>query len=188
MARLSPLYLLLFLGLAPALRAQTVYELRAGERVRVTLATPVEVQLAWTPRTPFTGDFERFHDDVLSIARRGASLRIPAQAILQLDVSRGTQRNTWRGAALGAAAGMLGVGIAAYSRSEGCDEHAFCVFDRGYPAALGITFGMVAGGAVGVVVGSFVRTPKWVSVEVPVANGVFKPQASAGIGVRIRLD
>jgi hypothetical protein len=173
---------LLFLLLAfhsTTAMAQTVLNLTPGDRIRVTLVTDREPALDWAPRTPFIGEFERYHSDHVSMIRNGTSVQIPTTSISLMEVSRGTQTQSRRGAAIGAAVGAIAAGIAAYSSSEGCTDYRYCILNDDTPAAAGVAVGVVGGGLLGLAVGSLIRTSHWVKVEIPIVNNVFSDHSES---------
>ncbi len=158
--------------------AQTVLNLTPGDRIRVTLVSDLEQPLDWAPRTPFIGEFERYHSDYVSISRNGTSVQIPTTAIYLLEVSRGSTTQSRRGAAIGAAAGAIAAGIAAYSSSEGCTDYRYCILNDDTPAVAGVAVGAVGGGLLGLAVGSLIKTARWEAVSIPLVSGTAQ---SAGL-------
>ncbi len=165
--------------------AQHLLTLTEGDRIRITLATSVETPLDWAPRRPFVGVFERVHSGTLTMRHGDRELRIPVAAIHGVDVQQGVRTNAWHGAAIGAALGGIGMGIASYASNEGCRDYAYCMLNTQQPAILGVALGVAGGGLVGLGAGALIRTPRWVAVALPLA-ATAGATGSAGVVIRLR--
>jgi hypothetical protein len=108
-------------------------------------------------------------DSVVLLSRDGATVGMPLGSIGGVEVNRGPQSNTLKGmtagAVIGAGAGLV-VGLIASFETQGCNTglplelSADC---QGYvlPVLGRVGLGALAGGMIGAMVGSFVKTDRW---------------------------
>jgi hypothetical protein len=144
------------LAFAPALQAQVdTLEVPIGSRVRVKTSTVPDV---WR-----TGTVESWNRDTLELTVEGKWSRvIPLPELVSLEISRGSRRNTGKGALAGGIAGaafgtISSIAIAVADPIEGGGFGTYAVFTVGTAAI---------GAGIGALIGSLVKSERW--EEVPV--------------------
>jgi hypothetical protein len=149
--RSVPILCVLIAAASPA-KAQ---QLQPGTRVRgVASDQPFEGQVAW------------LQADSIGIVRYGETRVVDRAGITRLDVVSGSRSNTLRGLAIGAGVGAFG-GLVVISLKD----------DNAPPSELeGLQYGIagmvfVVATAAGGLIGTFVKSPRWVQV-VPAGVGV----------------
>ena len=147
-------------------------DLAQGARVRVTASGALRQQL--------TGNILTQDEKTLTIIDEGGqSVKVPRERVTRLDVSWGRKRQVLPGLLIGAAAGGL---IAAVLPL--CDSYGGTCSTRGEL----LTGGVVGFGAIGAVVGAFVKSDKW--VEIPLDRGRVTLRAGPsrrGVGLALTL-
>ena len=146
-------------------------DLAQGARVRVTASGGLRQQL--------TGNILSQDEKTLTIIDDGGQpVKVPREIVTRLDVSWGRKRHALPGLLIGAAAGGLIGAILPL-----CDGYNPCS-TRGEL----LTGGVVGFGAIGALVGAFVKSDKW--VEIPLDRGRVSLRAGPsrrGVGLALTL-
>jgi hypothetical protein len=143
------------------LQAQTVPEIAAGSRIRVSTAP------GFGGPSPLVATLVRSAGDTLTVTSPadGAALSIPHSAITRLEISGGKQSRALRGLAIGMAAGTAAGGLFWALSSSSCEgELCGTGFDDVFSAMAGVaavTLGAVGGGTVGLIVGAARPAERW---------------------------
>ena len=144
------------LAFAPAVQAQV-------DTLKVPLGSRVRVKTLTVPDVWRTGTVESWNRDTLELTAEGNwSRSIPLPELVSLEISRGSQRNTGKGALAGGIAGatfgaISSIAIALADPFDGGGFGAYAVFTVGTAAI---------GAGIGALIGSLVTSERW--EEVPV--------------------
>jgi hypothetical protein len=160
---------------APKAEASLLY---AGERVRLSIATPELIRvLSGAPlpegelrRSQIVGILHGRQDDdiVISLQSSGSSLAVPVRSITRLETSRGRHGRTGRGALIGFGAGLVG-GVAAgliVCSSGDCDDTGSLEITTGLVSTMLGLGGAIVGTGVGALTGSLIRSERWQTVTI----------------------
>lgn len=105
-----------------------------------------------------------------AVTREGGELtRVPRNEVVRVDV-RVSRRNTVRGALIGGGIGLVIGVFAAVAAGDDCDG-AVCDELAGLAQAQLLLYTPVAGALAGAVVGSVIRSHRWVPVVEPGRDG-----------------
>jgi hypothetical protein len=144
------------LAFAPALQAQVdTLEVPLGSRVRVKTLTVPDI---WR-----TGTVESWNRDTLELTAEGTwSRSIPLPELVSLEISRGSRRNTGKGALAGGIAGaafgtISSIAIAVADPIEGAGFGTYAAYTVGTAAI---------GAGIGALIGSLVQSERWEKVPV----------------------
>ena len=121
-----------------------------GSRVRLTAPTVLQGKL----QGAITAMDEKA---VVLAADSGVPVVVPREAITSLDVSAGRKKNALKGTVIGAAAGAVLMLVAAPVDPNNCGVDSPNVCSRGQ----GVGIGAVGGAVWGVLIGSFIKTDRW---------------------------
>ncbi len=150
------IFLFLFSFLLSISTAQ-LSSLSPGDRIRIT-APKMFVQ-------PLIGQFTKIHSDSLLFSFGSKHFVVPFQNIEKIEISQGYNRNTKKGALIGAITGGLSLGLAAYtdaSKNKGGWE----IINPGKAFTGGFVTGAVVGAGLGAVVGRGIRSENWVALKI----------------------
>lgn len=173
----TPLGLLLALALAAPASAQQE-PVREGDHVR---SRGLRVE----------GEVQRIDGDVLvlrPVAGRLDNLMLPRADLRDLEVSRGTRRNTVQGILYGG--GALGLTLALVSATSWEPCTSWCIMhpESAVEAAVwGGTAGLVAGGVLGGVIGALTKTTEWEAAQFQTVGFVL-PAPGGRVAAGLRLS
>lgn len=153
-----------------------------GTRIRATTACGTDP----TGVCVHVGTAERISPAGLSVVTDQKAAWLDAAALLRLEASGGTRSRWVAGAAVGAAGGAAGTFFAVRSGGStslcdpGSNQDALTTTE-----CTGIVLlGAGLGASVGALIGSFVRSERWIDLELGVTP---RPTGSVG-GVRVRIS
>jgi hypothetical protein len=163
-----------------------------GTRLRVsTVHVGAGGSSTTVQETRFKGQLERVsHDSVwIRVGANGPLMSIERGSIHRLEISDGRRRNPGKGALWGAGVG-LGLGVLAAVTLDDCTvgsgRYWFDLCDGDEDVL--ILGSLAAGAAWGALIGSFIKSERW--VEVPPASLTLRRNGqgvSLGVEVRLRL-
>jgi hypothetical protein len=184
---------------APGAVTQDLPPLAAGQRVRVT-ASAADMSRQTATLVALSAEslvVARWWPGPGGAAGRGDSgaVRIALGAVRALDVSAGRRRHTVLGIVIGGLVGGTARAIYGFSQGDTSDvanfvcDHVFpCVARTAGQKALfwGLN-GMFGGALVGGVVGTFVKTERWIAVPLQRVrvSGVVLPGGRVGVGAAV---
>lgn len=105
----------------------------------------------------------------------GLPVVVAREAVASLELSMGRKRNTLKGTAIGAVAGVA-LGVAATVDPRNCDMNSPNFCSRGEAVRTSI----VGGAALGAVIGAFVKSDRWVHVPLERWNVDVRPTRGGG--------
>jgi hypothetical protein len=168
---LAAAVLVLFPDVAqPQNRSGEPFPLSVGSRVRVAAPTIAGERLE--------GSVTGVSEESLTVSTGDRVVRVPRDAVTQLEVSTGRHRHVWQGLAIGAAAGAVAGGASGCFPMVGCggngDQHL-----------AGAALGAVGFAGWGALIGAFVRTEHWQPVPVGRVHVAVAPARGGGFALRV---
>jgi hypothetical protein len=139
--------------------------LAEGDKVKIVAGTISDKAL--------NGNVLHISDTDLSINSGGLYYYFPFRSIDRIERSIGKKGNTKRGMIIGGISGGLVIGLFEWASYAPCTETGFlaCAFypeSRGVALQQGAVAGVILGGAVGGIIGTFWKTDNWRPVSLPV--------------------
>ncbi|MDH3497541.1 MAG: hypothetical protein OER21_12335 [Gemmatimonadota bacterium] len=172
-------------GMPVALAAQERSLLPLGVRIRVTTATPDTTARARGPtRTRFVGTLADLRADAVVLDVDPHDRRVvPFGTLRELEVSRGRQSRTGRGALIGLAAGAAAGVTTVLALCAGGECESSGGNFTGFGALVVGAAGALAGTGIGALVGALIRTERWEGVSLDGVRLYGGPAGRAGLAL-----
>lgn len=170
--RIVCLFLAFSLGLTflySSISQAQMQSIKEGDRVRIYAPT--------VSKRAVTGMIDSISPSAIAVMTKKSTVVIPNTSISRLSVSRGKKRNIGKGIGIGAVSGGLILGITTLATNPppdqcGSDSELFCgtfEISDGEAFTIGAVLGVLAGGAIGAIVGAATQTDRWEKIPVKVS-------------------